>query len=324
MTGGYIFLGPEAGKKHDAIDAIRQKIAGAVAGPLEETVYYAGETSATAIANAVQNRSLFTESRLFIVKNAEQLKKKEEITPIASCMEELDSGTVLILVSDECKLASGLDGCVPRENRTVFYELFENEKNEWVHSFFRHAGYTIDSGGTAAILELVENNTDALRRECSHLMLFLPRDRPVTADDVEKWLSHSREESTFTLFSRIAAGDISRSVETLHTLLAAKETATGILAILAWCFRKLRDYLALLKNGAPGNFELAKIGLSSPKARGDYAAAARRYNAAAVDACLAFTAEYDILTRASGAAFEQILMDAYLVKITNITAHIFQ
>jgi len=320
MKGGYIFLGPEAGKKQDAIDGIRQRLAGknAAAQPLEETVYYAGETPAVEIANAVQNHSLFADARLFIVKNADQYKKKDEVSLIAACMRELDSATTLILLSDEFKLAAGLDDSVPKENRTVFYEMFDNEKSEWVRAFFKREGRAISADGVDTILELVENNTDAMRRECARLLLFLPQDRAATAADVEQWLSHSREESAFTLFSRIAAGDVSRSIETLHALLAAKESATGILATLAWCFRKLRDYLTLQKAGnASNNFELKKIGLSSPKARSDYAAAARRYTPPAVDTCLALTAEYDILTRASGAALEQVLMDAYLVKLMN-------
>ena len=317
---GYIFLGPETGKKQDAIEALRKKIAGKnSANFIEEIIFYAGETSAVEIANAVQNHSLFAESRLFIVKNADQFKKKDETALLASCMRELEPETTLILLSDEFKLAAGLDDCVPKDNRAVFYEMFENEKSDWVRSFFKREGYRIDADGVDTILELIENNTDALRRECARLMLFLPKDRAATAEDVEKWLSHSREESAFTLFSRIAAGDISRSVETLHALLAAKESATGILATLAWCFRKLRDYLNLLKTGdASNNFELKKIGLSSPKARSDYAAAARRYNAAAADSCLALTAQYDILTRASGAALEQVLMDVYLVKLVGV------
>jgi DNA polymerase-3 subunit delta len=318
MMGGYIFLGPETGKKQDTIDEIRKKIA--ANGEFEETVFYAGETSVTEIANAVQNHSLFATARLFIIKNAEQLKKKDEISLVVECMEELESETVLILVSDEFRLAAGLDDCVKKENRKVFYELFEEQKGEWVRSFFKREGRSIDPDGVDTILEMVENNTDALRRECARLMLFLPKDRPASAEDVEQWLSHSREESAFTLFSRIAAGDISRSIETLHTLLAAKESPPSILASLAWCFRKLRDYLALYQTAyaEPNNFDLKKIGLSSPKARADYAAAARRYNSAAADVCLALTAEYDILTRAGGTALEQVLMDVYVMKLLRI------
>jgi DNA polymerase-3 subunit delta len=320
---GYIFLGPEVGKKSDAIDGIRKKIsAGRPMGDssLEETVYYAGETPLVEIANSVRNHSLFASPRLFIIKNAELIKKKDETALIASCMQTLETDTVLILVSDEFKLAAGLDDCVPKENRKVFYELFENEKSEWVRSFFAREGYRIDPDGIDTILELVENNTDAMRRECSRLTLFLPKEKIATAQDVEKWLSHSREESAFTLFSRIASGDISRSIESLHTLLAAKESATGILASLAWCFKKLRDYLTLVSSGGESNnFELKKIGVSSPKARSDYAAAARRYNMAAADACLALTAEYDIRTRAAGNAFESVLMDVFIMKIFSLS-----
>ena len=316
MMSAYIFLGPEIGKKQDAIDEIRKKLAGTP----EETVFYAGEAPLNRIANTVRNHDLFAESRLFIIKNAELYKKKEDIALIVSCIGELDTETVLVLISGEFKLAAGLDDAVPRENRKVFYELFENEKSEWVRSFFRRKGRGIDPGGIDTILEMVENNTDALGRECSRLLLFLPEDRPASAEDIEKWLSHSREESAFTLFSRIAIGDISRAVESLHTLLAARESAQSILPVLAWCFRKLRHYLALLKNGQPNSFELKKLGLSVPKTRDEYTAAARRYNAAAVDTCLALTAEYDVLTRASGAAVEQALMDVYLMKIFKAAA----
>jgi len=310
----YIFLGPEIGKKQDEIGQIKEKLSSA--GAYEETVFYAGETPITNIVNTIQNHSLFAQSRLFIIKNAEQIKKKDEINAVASCMKDLEPDDALILVSDELRLSAGLDNACSKENRKVFYEMFEREKNAWVRSFFQRAGYSIDPMGVDAILELVENNTDAMRRECSRLMLFLPKDRPAGAEDVEKWLSHNREESAFTLFSRIAAGDCSKAVESLHTLLAAKESPIGILAGLAWSFRKLRDYLSLCENGEPDNFELKKIGLSAIT-KNNYTAAAKRYNIKDVEKCLAVTAEYDILARASGAALEETLMDVYILKIMN-------
>jgi DNA polymerase-3 subunit delta len=313
-SGGYIFLGPEIGKKQDETDQIKKKLS--ERGDCEETVFYAVETPIANIVNTIQNHSLFASSRLFIIKNAEQIKKKDEINLVASCMKELEPDTTMILVSDEFKLSAGLDDACPRENRRVFYEMFEREKSAWVSSFFRRAGLGIEPSGVDAILELVENNTDAMQRECSRLVFFLPKDRPARAQDVEQWLSHSREESAFTLFSRIAAGDSSKAVESLHTLLAAKESPIAILAGLAWCFRKLRAYLSLSENGEPDNFELKKIGLSAVT-KNNYAAAARRYNARDVENCLAVTAEYDILTRASGSALEGMLMDVYLLKVMN-------
>jgi DNA polymerase-3 subunit delta len=321
----YIFLGSELGKKQDALNSVRKSLAlrhgaaglagGVPAEAADETVFYAGETPVLQMAAAIQNGSLFAETRLFLIKNAELIKKKDEVDILAVCVRQPGEATALILVSENNSIAKGLEDAVLKENKRIFYELFENEKTEWVESFFRRGGFTIDAEGIEAILELVENNTEALRRECSRLMLFFEKEKTIGASDVEEWLSHSREESAFTLFSGIAAGDFSRGLESLHTLLGAKESSQSILAGLAWCFRKLRDYLALAEEGELNNFGLKKIGIAAPKARSDYAAAARRYSMAGADSCLALTAEYDILLRSSGSALESILMDRYLYKI---------
>jgi len=311
----YIFLGPELGKKQDEVDSIKQKIPDA-----EITTFYAGETPVSAIADTIQNNSLFSEKLLIIIKNADAIKKKDEVDLLVSCIDNLDESTSIIMLSDELKLAAALDDAVPKNNRKIFYELFEREKNEWLKQFFKREGFNIDKNSISVILEMVENNTEALKRECSRLVHFLPREErgesQVNTEDVEKWLSHNREESAFTLFSRIACGDLSKALESLSVMLAAKESAQSILAGLAWCFRKLGDYLNLLETGdANNNFELKKIGLSSPKARDDYAAASRRYNAESAEACLALTAEYDNLLRSPVGVMERVLMDRYVYKI---------
>ncbi|MDR2160482.1 MAG: DNA polymerase III subunit delta [Treponema sp.] len=306
----YLFLGPETGEKEDAVGEIRERLGGA--GSFEETSFYAGEIPVSRICSILLNGSLFADSRLFLIKNAELVTKKDETALLASYIASPEPSTTLILISGETGISKVIEEKIDRKNRRVFWELFENRKTEWVESFFRRGGCRIDAGGVEAILELVENNTEALRRECSKLMLFLGKERTINGADVEKWLSHTREESAFTLFSRIAAGDLSKGIESLHALLAARETPQAILAGLAWCFRRLRDYLAL---SAAGETDMRKIGLTNPKARSDYTLAAGRYDTDAAEDCLSLTAEYDVLVRSSGAGLEQILMDLYLCKI---------
>jgi DNA polymerase-3 subunit delta len=310
-----LFLGPELGEKQDAIEEIRRSLKKKYAAGAEESSYYAGETPVNEIVSVLRNGSLFSDARLFFIKNAELIKKKDELELLASYMASPQEDTTLILISDTASLDKALEKNLDREKKRIFWELFENKKTDWVANFFRREGYRISEEGIEAILELVENNTDSLRRECSRLMLFLGKDAPLGAAEVEKWLSHTREESAFTLFSRIAAGDLPRSVEILHALLAAKETPQAILGVLAWCFRKLRDYIALTVHGVPDEFEFKKIGLASSKARKDYAAAGRRYSMTGADACLALTADFDIRLRSTGSGFETILMDQYLYTI---------
>jgi len=308
----WLFTGPELGEKEAAVNDIRKKLS---SGELEETVYYAGETTVPVMVSAMRNGSLFADRKLFIIKCAEDIKKKEDIDLLSSYIASPPDETFLILLSDETSISKTLEKPVSAANKRIFWELSDSRKYEWVRSFFGEKGFRISAEATETILELVENNTSALRQECSRLILFLDKSREITGEDAEKWLSHTREESAFILFSRIAAGDFSRSVESLRILLSAKEAPPAIFAALASCFRKLMNYLALKEAGVNDDWEFRKIGVSSPGAKRDYAAASMRYDSAGAESCLALTAEYDMLLRSSLSFPEQILMDNYLYKI---------
>ena len=310
-------MGPEIGEKQAAVDDLRKKLGGS-GGAVEETVYYAGETPVSAMVSAMRNGSLFADSRLFFIKSADGIKKKEEVDLLSSYIASPPDDTFLVLISEETSVAKGLEQAVPPANKKIFWELLDSRKYDWVAAFFRNEGFRISAEGIESILELVENNTAALRQECSRLILFLEKTREISGADAEKWLSHTREESVFTLFSRIAAGDLSRSIECMRILLAAKETPPAIFAGLASCFRKLINYLALKEAGVRDDWEYKKIGVSAPGAKRDYSAAAKRYNSAAAETCLALTAEYDLLLRSAFSFPEQVLMDRYLYKIHHV------
>ncbi|MDR3139350.1 MAG: DNA polymerase III subunit delta [Treponema sp.] len=310
----FLFLGPELGEKQEAINKLRRDLKKDGPG-LEESSFYAGEKTAAEIVAILRNGSLFSDKRLFFIKNAEVLKKSEDVDLLASYMESPQEDTVLVLISENPGLDKGLEKPVPKEGKRIFWELFEDRKGPWVTSFFERSGCRIGEDAAEAVLEMVENNTEALRRECSRLILFLGGKGEITAGDVEKWLSHTREESAFTLFSRIAEGNFEKSIESLHILLGAKESPPAILAGLSWCFRKLAAYLSLVETGGADEFSMKKIGLASAKVRRDYVQAARRYNLAETSRCLSLIAEYDILQRSAGAGLEGIIMDTLLYKL---------
>ena len=309
----WLFLGPEIGEKQAAIDEIRKKIS--PNGGLEETVYYAGDITISQLVSNMLNGSLFAEQRLFFIKCVESIKKKDELDLLASYLASPADDTYLILISEETAVSKVLENKISPSNKRIFWELLDSRKTQWVASFFRQEGYRISPGGIDTVLELVENNTAALKQECSRLILFLDKNKEITGEDVEKWLSHTREESPFTLFTRIAAGDLSRSLESIRTLIAAKESFPAIFAALSSCFRKLKSYLALKEAGITEEMEYRKIGVSAPGAKRDYSAAASRYTMAAAETCIALTAEYDLRLRSANTFPDHILADQFLYRI---------
>ncbi|MDR2073611.1 MAG: DNA polymerase III subunit delta [Spirochaetaceae bacterium] len=311
MNSAFLFLGPELGKKLGALKTLRSRLP----PETEEVSFYAGETPVPLMVSVFRNGALFSDARLFFIKNAELIKKKDDVDLLVAYLKRPQEHTTVVLVSDETRLDKRIEEAVPQENKTIFWELFENKKTEWIASFFQAEGCRIDEDGIRALLEMVENNTDALGRECRRLILFLGKDNPISAAEVERCLSHTREESAFTLFAAIARKKLEPALSILKSLLGARESPQAIMASLAWCFRRLRDYLALAAGGTANDFELKKIGLFSGKVRSDYLEAAKRWPRA--EGALALLGEYEFLLRSSGGAWEEILMELLVLKLTN-------
>jgi DNA polymerase-3 subunit delta len=324
MTKGesFLFLGPEFGEKADAINAVREKIKKTNGAPPEETSFYAGDTPFPDILSVILNGSLFSDSRLILVKNAELIKKKQEIEGLASWMTGHQQGTTLILISDSTKVESAVEKLFDKGAKRVFWELFEEDKERWVINFFKKAGFTVEGTAVSAILEMIENNTAALRDECSRIALFLKkRQNPpmlITEDAIRALLDSSKQENAFALFSALAKADMAKSIDIEHHLLAGGNAPQALFGALTFSFRKFREYCHLTANGQPNDFELKKLGISA-LGKKDYINARRMYGNAA-DACLSLIAEYDILTR-SYSALADILMDVFIYKIISLSKH---
>ena len=319
----HIFLGPEIGEKQEALENLEKQFSGGGAGNTpDKTIYYASDTSVSVMVSVIRNGSLFADKRIFIIKNAELITDKKDIEILVSCFKSMGNDTLIVLISDETKIDKNLENSVGQSCKRIFYELYENQKQKWIEGFFHRKGMRIGSEAVETILEMTENNTAALKQECSRLCLFLEKGSEVTSAVIEKWLSHTKEETAFMLFSRIANGDLSRSLESLQMLFRAsssgdQDVSAKTLSALAWCFKKLRDYLKLYNAGVSDDFEYKKIGINFLNKK-DYAAASRLYNPAKTDKCIALIAEYEVLIRKESSFPVQLLMEKLLYNLVQI------
>ncbi|MDR1909745.1 MAG: DNA polymerase III subunit delta, partial [Spirochaetaceae bacterium] len=112
----YIFLGPEIGEKEEALAELRSRLGGGEAP--EESSWYAGEAPAALICDRIRNGSLFSARRLFLIKSAEGLKK-DDAELLASCLEQLQDDTFVVLVSGETKIDARLERAVDPKNKRI-------------------------------------------------------------------------------------------------------------------------------------------------------------------------------------------------------------
>lgn len=313
----FIYAGPELGEKQDAIQAVREKLSKNTGTPPEEHRYYISETDLSFIVSDIQNASLFSDTRLFLIFGAEDIKKKEDLTVLSTCIKSIPDDTIILLVTDANGIDKKIEQLLPKENKKVFWELFENRKAAWIRDYLGKAGFKISNDTVEAILELVENNTDSLRQELGRFPLFFEAGSTLSADDVEKILAHTRQESPFTLFSAIAEQDRCRAVDIVQTLLASKEAPIQVLAGLSWCFKRLQDYIDLKESGALNDFELKKVGITTKRAQSDYQAASRYYDSARCRHAKRILSDYDIQLRSNAGPLEKTRMEVLIVTLLN-------
>ena len=177
----YLFTGPEFGKRNDAVDSVKKALVKKV-GDIDEHLFYLCETPFSQVMTILQSGTLFSNGVFVVCKNAELLKKKDELQMISDWLETADGSAVLVLVSDEISVDSKLEKIVPdtKQNKQKFWEMFENEKLPWVINYFSKNGYLITKDAAQLVLDLVENNTEALKRECSRFFVCFEKSHEIT------------------------------------------------------------------------------------------------------------------------------------------------
>ncbi|AEE17544.1 DNA polymerase III subunit delta [Treponema brennaborense] len=326
----YLFTGPEFGERNDAVLNLRIQMRKRL-GDLDEYTFYTADTRVADVVSLLMNESLFAAARFIVLNGAEQIKKKEDLELLDGWIRSAASGknaagSALILVSEENSCDKKLEALIPKENKRIFWEMFDDRKEEWIRNFFKKAGYGVENDAVTTILDLVENNTEALRTECSRFFLCFDKGHTVGASDVEQILAHNREESPFTLFdaftdlARNPAARLEASLEILQKLRMSKDSSgVQLIAGLTYCFRRLAVWHRLFaENPHPSDFDLKIKGFSSKKAQKQYRAAARIWNAPQTSLILAALARTDMDIRTAGTALEdtqlQLLLYAIVMK----------
>lgn len=313
----WLFTGPELGERNEALNVLRKSIAKKY-GPLDNHLFYATETSIATILDTLRNGSLFAEARFAVLRNAEAIKKKEDIQALTQWAEQADmaEGAFLVLISDEIGIDKKIEALTPKEHKKIFWELFENKKQDWIRRFFAQSRIGIEPEAITVLLELVENNTEALKTVCTHISLFFEQNTTLTADSIERLLAHNKEETAFTLFDALSKDNFEYALNIRQKIMLSKEASpVQLIAGLTYCFRRLRDWHILVQTGALDDFSLKKAGFTSKKAIEQYRRASSRWNEQTVYRIISLLNRTDMQIRAMGQELATVLLDACLYSI---------
>lgn len=319
----YLYTGSELGQKNDAVDSVKSALKRKF-GTIDEHLYYLVETPFSEVMTILESGTLFSDGVCIVCKNAELLKKKDDIEMLSEWIASKPvESSVLILISDENKIDSKVEKLVPAENKKTFWEMWEDQKVPWLINYFKKNGYPVETEACQLILDMIENDTQTMKNECSRFFLCFPKDHCITCDDVEAVLTSNREESAFTLFNQIADSAESpqkrfeQGLEILQKIRLSKDSSSVmIIAGLTSCFRKLVSWHKICPDGMlADDFSLKTNGFSGKLMQNQYRKAARVWTCGQATAILANLATADMEIRSGGSLMEDLLLQKTLYEI---------
>ena len=311
----HLLLGPESGQKNDHIKAIRDSIVTAEREPPEEHRIYSYKLDVVELVGLLNNTSLFAKHKIVFIMQAEEITKKTDAAKIAEYIANPNESSTLILLSDAFHIDSRIEKAATKKRIKIFWELFENQKRNFVHGYFRSEGRTITQDAVDLVLDLVENDTADLRRECEKLVLFFDS-KEIGEDEVEELLFHSKNESVFSLFDRIAEADLDSAIETLHALLLGGSTDPGqILGGLTWQIKRLLAFREM-KDQHYADEEIArKLKIRGKRNTKVYQIGCSNFSSVDLDRVFLRTTEYDTLFRRVRTGIDRKILELYLYEI---------
>jgi len=313
----FLLLGPEHGEKSEYLDALRRKISSTVGEAAEEHKLYSFESSIREAVSLLQSPSLFSSHTLVRVLGAEQYKRVEDVKVLIEYAAHPAENGTLVLESDAPGIEKKIEALVIPERKKIFWEMFDNQKHGYVVGYFRKKGVAIDHEAAELLLELVENGSDELRREADRLCLIFGKGSRIAAEDVERYIFHSKEENVFTLFEQIVAGDLERALDILQQLqLAGTGQANQILAGLTWQLRNLHAVRCAVDRGMTAPEATAASGVRGKRNQKLYAAAAQAMDTSAVERGLEAACKLTVELRSTRPAVHYGLLSDFVFRLT--------
>ena len=277
-----------------------------------------GKALASRITNACRTLPMMGDKRMVFVRDLATMAA-EELAALVPYLDAPSPSTVLFAVTTKHDKRMKLYAAAQKKG--FLHELAAPRRADaWIRAEAEARGVKLDAAAVNRLADAVGGDLSRLALTIDQLALYAGG-RPVTADDVDDLVADTRERSVFELTDAIGAGNAAAALTAVASLTEQRQSAIGVLAMLARHVRQLSlVHVARGEGVAPGGMA-SRLGvppfvvdkLTSQARRYQPAALARASEllAAATDAAAAGPAQ-KILGRALG---ERVLLERLAIEL---------
>ena len=254
----YLFVGPEALVKREALEALRKKLLPPGLEALND-VTLEGVT-AQQITDACETMPMMCDRRIVTVQDWAPLmlgKAKNEEAEAERMQKWLENPpqtcALVFYMRGEMDGRKKLPALLKKKAAVVDFQLLTDvELSRWCAKRLKPLGKRLSPAALNTLTYMAGRELTRLTGEIDKLAAYVGDERDeITEADVRVIVPASLEYNVFELLNALLAGDMKKGQQTVNSLLQGGQNAVGILSMLTRQIRQLAHMKCALDAGTP-------------------------------------------------------------------------
>jgi DNA polymerase-3 subunit delta len=195
-----------------------------------------GKPSGARIVALAQTLPMMAERRMVLVRDLSALPA-DDAEPLVAYFAKPSPSTVLVALASKLDKRMKVFAAASKKGYLHVLEA-PRQLAPWVRTEAQRAGVKLDGAAVTRLVEAVGADLSRLALAVEQLGIYAG-DRAVTSDDVDELIADTRERSVFELTDAIGAADRARALAAVAALCDQRESAVGVVVMLARHIRQL-------------------------------------------------------------------------------------
>lgn len=207
----YFLMGEESYYIDSISDHISSQVLNDTEKEFNQTILYGKDTDVQTVISTAKQFPFMGERMVVIVKEAQQLKKIEQLENYLNKPQE---STILVLCHKYKSLDKRKSIYKTLSKKAVLFEskkLYDNQVPSWIVNYLSSKQYKIGHKASHLIAEYLGNDLNKVSNELDKLMIITPANSEITAESVETNIGISKDYNNFELTNALAKKDILKS-----------------------------------------------------------------------------------------------------------------
>ncbi|HMG21961.1 MAG TPA: DNA polymerase III subunit delta [Kofleriaceae bacterium] len=207
-----------------------------------------GKPTGARIVALAQTLPMMAQRRMVYVRDLSAMAA-DEAEPLLAYLARPNPSTVVAAVVSKLDKRIKLYAQLSRKGYLHVLEA-PRQVAPWLRNEAKQRGVQLEAAAVTRLIDAVGDDLSRLALTVEQLGLYAGR-RAVTSDDVDELVADTRERTVFELTDAIGAADLARALAAVAALCDQRESAVGVVVMLARHVRQLALVHTLREAGAP-------------------------------------------------------------------------